>query len=1110
MENNSLKEYYIKLHTLYNNAVNMLTAINQSLTTNASQVSVELYDDNTATTVKIPSFLYLDNKLEQLETSFNNLFNMPNSGEAWFNNDGNMHKLEMVRTNTAPLRPDIDVTNLTAGFSSNKFIKDLVSPRTYFKVNISNLPNNIKQMYMKKIVLLNTTLYNELSKLNINTYEEYVAALYNYNKGIDYEEYDTTLDLPIKVDKYNSSFKISSIVDNTYFDENNNALYKLRLDTFNYTSKEDLSQSYTLNIGDYLTIGNEYAIYKIIDIDYTLMEVTLSEVVGHVALQTFDENSDMIFQLYNYNYDEYNYIEVPLEENPHIIVFLGTIYNGIRSQLSNAILLDLNNIYMINEDGSYMKDSYGNNITYIDYYNKYCNNIGDLILGLTQSAYPQLSNYNAYQLKQLQESDEIAKYVSGTVNTEGTLTVLPINTHIYDDTTIDNIKNYHSQKTSLQSELNTLTENINNVNNTLLTTDWSQETIETQSDLQSKLQQYYSERLTIEKQYNAIVNEINNLTSEKAVGNSTKYRVRGVTNVLELEEYIKSITNSKVNIIGLDVEYKYKSVSKNTTSITNINNNIFTDWNRLSNIDRQRKLVFNDATNGFTVEFVNYDTSANIIKWNQIDIPITVNEDVVIRVRYKYNIGQPFINIYSPWSEELTVSFPTEYVDNVELAKIVSVNDDDVVSSKFTAKLINDGYEEHIVNKMVVNNQTFFHMPENIYSGFNTSENNYISLKDKLNSMCNDIDTYKELVQTENQKKLAVYLQYDSKMIELHTGTTNKINIYNIDHISDYFIKKEMNIIIKNTGSVPINLYSIFPGNTDIPLLNTTYESYVDNIENYYRVPIFANDVVQSQTLGQWIYFRETNIYTCESCLYNSYRQKQQDYKNVDTYKTLVDIDCANQIFSKDNIQVGLANKYNKSKIDFSNTNYLGFISSTGVKEYEITIDSGADYDINKFFYVENNNTLNKVIYKYEDICGYLKTGSSTKVYLTSDTPISQFTKTSGKVDTKNYMLTDIESFDGAFLFVNVNNTSELLTDGTERGNVEIKVGESISVPIVFEYFLSQKQQITKRLMFDIKKSLIETPLNYIFELTANYDSSLEANIDNVHTTVISDEATQF
>ena len=31
-------------------------------------------------------------------------------------------------------------------------------------------------------------------------------------------------------------------------------------------------------------------------------------------------------------------------------------------------------------------------------------------------------------------------------------------------------------------------------------------------------------------------------------------------------EYIKSITNSKVNIIGLEVEYKYKSISKKLAS----------------------------------------------------------------------------------------------------------------------------------------------------------------------------------------------------------------------------------------------------------------------------------------------------------------------------------------------------------------------------------------------------------------------------------------------------------------------------------------------------------------------------------------------------------------
>ena len=80
-KNNSLKEYYIKLQSLYNNAVNMITAINQSLTTSASEISLNIEDisSNKQTTVRIPSFIYLENKLEQLNSNFNNLFKMPDS-----------------------------------------------------------------------------------------------------------------------------------------------------------------------------------------------------------------------------------------------------------------------------------------------------------------------------------------------------------------------------------------------------------------------------------------------------------------------------------------------------------------------------------------------------------------------------------------------------------------------------------------------------------------------------------------------------------------------------------------------------------------------------------------------------------------------------------------------------------------------------------------------------------------------------------------------------------------------------------------------------------------------------------------------------------------------
>jgi len=1094
MVNNNLKEYYIKLHDLYNNAVNILTAINQSLSTNASEVTIELFENNTSSQVKIPSFLYLDNKLEQLENSFSNLFNMPETGEAWFSNDGNMYKLQLVRSNTAPLSPDFSTSKIAAGFTNNAFIKDLVNPRTFIRLNIDNLPFNIEQMYMKKLVFLNTSIFSELSKLNVTTYEDYVAALYNYRKGIDYEEYDSTLPLPIKRDKFISEFKIEAIIETDTTTDINNIIYTIKTNTLEYHNAEDLSEVYNIKVGDLLCVGNELCIYKVIDVDYTLMNITMVEQVGHVPLQPFIENSDMVLQKYNYNYTEFNYIDVPLEENQYIAVFLSTIYNGIRSNYSRGILLDLGSIYMINEDGTYMKDSKGNYITYIEYYNQYCNNIGDLILGLTQSAYPQLSNYNAYQLKQLQEGDEIIKYVSGTVNTEGTLTVLPINSHIYDDTTISNIKNLHSQKSALQSNLLSLTENINTTNNTLLTTDWSQETELSQSSLHSQLQKYYNERLTLEKQLNAVVNEINILTNDNNITSSTKYRIRGVTNTQELELYIKSLTNSKVNIIGLEVEYKYKSISRSTTSISNIEHNVFTDWNRLNNIDRQRKLVFDETTNGYNVDFVNYDSLTNIIKWNQIDIPINSSEDVILRVRYKYNIGQPFINIYSPWSEELTVSFPVEYSDNVEISHIINTNDNDVISSKFSSKLINDGYEEHITNKLIASNQTFYHMPENIYSGFNTAENNLISLKDKLTSMCNEIDIYKDLLQTENQKKFQVYLQYDDKTIEIHPNATNRINIYNVEHISDFYLKRNMNIIIKNIGNVSINLYSLFPGNIEVPLLVSNIDKYKDII-NYQQLPIFVNDVLSPQTLGQWIYFRQNNIYTKETLLYNDNQiQRSLDLTHPGNDKQL-NTAGGNEIFGTDNKQLGLANSEITGKIV---TNTLGFITTNGFIQTPSFNDITNISKIDNYYYKKLNDDLkpnNNVIYKYNDICCYTEENESKYIYLNENTKISDFASAFVKFGNSNAPFANPDNYDGGFLYVNLDNSTHILTDGGERDSKIIPVGESVSIPIVFEYYLSKKEKISKRIMFDLRHSLVANPLNYIIEITANYDNSLQANI---------------
>lgn len=1100
MTDNSLREYYVKLHNLYTNGINLLSALNQSLTSNAAKISVDIINDNNTTDrVSIPSFLYLDSKLEQLETTINNLFDMPKTGEAWFNNIGNMYKLELVKSNIAPLTPAIDMSVETYAYSSvNTFLKDLVTPHVHLRLNIPNLPHNITEMYMKKLVVYNNDVFFDLASTDSYlTYDNCQALLYGYTKGVDYDEYDSNLPLPIKQDKYASEFKILNIIKDGYLENNlaTQLTYKVLLDTLEYSNIEDSSITYTIQIDDNICLADEMAIYKVTDIDYSTGIVTMTEEVGHIALQPYSENNQMILKRYNYDYSEFNYIDIPLEENPYICVFLGTVYNGVRSQLSYGLLFDLNQIKMVNDAGSYMLNDDGSVMTYMEFYDKFCVNIGDLILGLTETAYPQLSNFTSGQLQEMTEGDNFKLFVNNSITDEKILSVVPINNHIYEDGIIKTIKEYHAQKNSLQAELATITENINTNNNTLLTTDWSLETDITQNKIQSQLQGYYTERLTLEKQLNGVVNELNKLTRENNVNAATKYRVRGVTNVSDFETYINTEINNKVKLIGIDVEYKYKAVSKEVTDLKNINNSTFTDWNKLETIDRQRKLTFNKSTGEYVIDFVNYDNIANIIKWNQIDIPITNGEDVIIRVRYKYNIGQPFINLYSPWSDEITVSFPTEYAEQVELPTILAQNDVDVYEAKFTGKLINDGYEEHITNNIVVSNKKFFHTSDNIYSGFNTAENNLLSLKEKLDIMCKDIASYSDLVESENQKKMSVYLQYDGKTVELFSNTTNKINIYNTEHINTNFVKNEMNIVIKNTGEVPLNLYSIFPGQTDVPLVHCNYEYYIDRKTSYEHYPLIANGELMAQTLGQWIYFREKNPYTGKSILYQGNRSNDKErYNEPKNAPGLLETGAC---FKMNNMQLGLPFVLeNTDNIELYKNKYYGFITKTNIQTENIK-EVNYDNIIDEHIYYKQDGK--NAVYRYGDFYYMQKDEDGkpdVKVSLDSKgANISSWLTAAGQTPEGQEKFQGIETtaFSGAFLYVNLDNSMSLITNGGEKDNYEIKVGESISIPIVFEYFFDSVQNsetysetYTKTIMFDIRKSLLTNPLNFILEITAN------------------------
>ena len=1132
----SLKDYYVRLNELMENCVKILGAINQSLNTSSKSVMTNITNsDGENIIVKIPSFLYLDNRLEQLETNFTNLFNIPESGDAWFNNSSEIYKLQLVKSNTAPLIPEINKSSLSkAYFKDNNLLRDLVTPKTYIRMNIDNIPNNIHDIYMRKYIIHSSILWDNVStKTQASDWDE---IIYSYLNGIDYEIYESKLSMPIKSDLFDSQFKILNVeyVTEKYDNNTEKELIKVKVDTLKYYNIEDKSIEYKLAIGDFLCLGNEYAVYSIKNIEteintknlndenynsdsnnYTL---TLEEYIGHVQLFTYYENNQMILKLYNLNYDQYHYIDIPLEENEHIGVAICTIYNNVRSTYSEVIPLDLSTIMMYDNDGNVIKE---NNIpiSYIDYYKKYCKNIGDMIQGFTDISYPQLSNFTTTELNELVSSDSIIQtYVTNTLYKDDNLVlnVERINKHLIDDKSSEEIIRYHESKLQLQSELKSIQDNIDKVYNQLVSTDFSQEISVSQESLKSQLQGYYDEKIQLQNNISTLVDNINLLKGNTTSMEASKFRIRGVTEVFDkfdnnsesqIISYLHNTYNKDLDIIGIDVEYKYKSINKDTTSTSVNNDTIFTDWNKMQSIEKERYISFNGENNKYDIKYISYNSNTNIIKWNQIDIPITDGEDVVIRIRYKYSVGQPFINIYSPWSDEITITFPASLSESNELPDIIATNEIDTLYAKFNKTLVNDGYMSHINDKIIDNSQEFYHMPEHIYSGFNTSENKLISLKDKLISINNDLDEYKTLLKEQIDSKYKVYLEYDNNTIELHPNIKNKITINDSLNTSlNTFVKKTFNIIIKNEGDAPVYLYSIFGGDHNIKLIEYDKSNYNSIIEDYERVPLLVGqtnikkDNIYYQTLGQYIYFRQNNIYNSEDYYLVSSDQIKSDtdkikngsneliflnslndYLGVNNKQALLPYKDHNNIFTKEYIIFGQLTKNNNNEFNVDYT-------------YNKTTTTNNDYVLPLYYYAQaiNNNSIenNCFALKYEHLVVNTKTQKGTS--LTQLINISEINNISTNDNTNQINL------NGAFLIPELLSQQQILCDTNndrlEKQSYTLNVGKSLTIPVLFEYYLdSQHNVITnesntyiiKTLSFDLRPSLFKDPENYTIEVKA-------------------------
>lgn len=840
----NVTDFLSQLHTLTKNNLEILKTINESFLSKKDHLMVNIEGAQ----YSIPSFLFLENKINYLEENFQNLINSPASGEANFVLNGDTRSIEVKKYNSSPNSIALDPVN-NFYIKSNNIFKDFLTPIPYIKFELNDIPNDIVSVNVKKVIARNSELIKRFSSILSDNaskrypYKDIFKILSIYKKEEDYIEYDTVYDMPIRKNIGHATYVIESIVSDIIDKDLDNYIeLKLRndLDEDIYSNSltyklfdETIEKS--LVVGDYLTNNDGTAKLQITELkpktNTIIVKVINGEYTNFIGTDTYD-SSNYINELSkikfysSLDFDKDKYIDIPLEEDQYVFIAIAPLNNrmNIQSSWGKGVIVDTFKLTLSSQDGTI------NGKDFDSYYDENVRNIGDVLFEITSIiSQSTLTKFN---------KNEFENFVTykPKINTSN-LIVTQINNHLNNSKTVQNIRSLYSQKKKYNSELNEIQSKISEINENITNISFD--------DVNNLRNVYMSQLSDYNKKKVELVNNITKITDEISIAandsvipiENAKYRIRGFYDYLSLESPYNS------HIIGIEVQYRYKNKDNIQNQILSFDDKfVYTDWNIMDNFINTRVPKYDV---NYKYNWVENNDLKNEPSFNQIDIPISQGEIVDIKLKLLYDFGYPFIETTSDWSDIVSIEFPEEYLKDVQILDIIEENNKEIEENKFNNLLNKNGINEHVNDNIVDQNITYYHTPNNIASGFYTAERRIIPLIDKLNELHNSILELKSEVFNYTADSLTISLNigdtnsniipWESNMLYVEPyskfiGNTNtNINSYSVN--SNGVVSTIINLILTNTSDQIVKLYPMFPGNKTIYLNNVSNGKF--NIYDY-------------------------------------------------------------------------------------------------------------------------------------------------------------------------------------------------------------------------------------------------------------------------------------
>lgn len=865
----NITDYLYRLQDLTNTNLKILTAINDAFSTKKEHLAVMVGTKRYI----IPSYIALENKVDQLQADFENLVSIPKTGEAAITFDENTQKIRLLGYSNSPeeqrLKP------VTEFFSEKAdILKDFMTPAPYVKLSLDNLADNASWVKVKKISIKNLDMVaavQQMQQAGVMKWEDMSHILYNYEEDKDYTDYDTLKRVPLKDNTPYGTYTVRQ-VKQQWIDENFEEHYDLELnEDLTYTAQNQ-SVEFDIEAGDYLVTNDDTVKLLVESVEPSVRTLTIKVLYGAYAEIHDITQGDGHCKLRYYkqrDYSQYKYINVPLEEDQHVCIFVSALNDemNIQAPWGEGLYINTDDL-TINLDGEI--------VNFRDYYNSYVNNIGDTLFGITDMVRNTVNNIHK------DEFDRIL--ASKPVLVPANFDVVQINKHLDDADTIQNIRKLYSQKSQYKTDLQGVLNSIANIQKILSSLSF---------DDSENNRQLYETQLT---EWNAKKIELNNAIASVSqeiaqAANDTELPIDGAK--FHIRGFVEEHPENLPKPIRIDCEYRYKNKSRYAGNASSIGKNIFSDWNRMCSITDMR----HPTTDGFTF-FYNYNDNTserNEPSWNQVDIPISQGELVDFRVRYIYDLGWPFIETTSDWSEIMQIEFPEKYIKQVSILDIIEENNNDIKEYQFESLLLEKGIPSHVEDKVQDNDVVYFHKPEHIASGFYTEERRIIPLRDKLQMIDSSIYDLQEEVFGMKSQNLIVTLSDNMQSQNLtpyidnyfectdYSSNENKegnkifavVNPNSTTDANKEVAYTQLELSIYNAGEYAAKLYTMFPGAYTQILKSTarskfTASDYVfpnqnnpsdDPTEGVWMQLDDPTKEVTLQHHNQWMYWRINSIY---------------------------------------------------------------------------------------------------------------------------------------------------------------------------------------------------------------------------------------------------------